>query len=77
MLAVMEFLSQNMIWIGLILLSPILCHFAYAMILWLYAKFGDNQKDIIIKHFHNGKLVSETIIKADSSQPLLVKKDTE
>ena len=51
MLAVMEFLSQNMIWFGLILLSPILYRFAYAMTLWLYAKFGDNQKDIIIKHY--------------------------
>ena len=77
MLAVMEFFSQNMIWIGLILLSPILYRFAYAMTLCLYAQFGDSQKDIVIKHFHNGKLVSETIIKADSSQPLLVKKNTE
>lgn len=77
MLTIIEILSQNMIWIGLILLSPILYRFAYGIVLWFYGKFTHKNKDIIIKHFHNGKLVSKTVIKADRNKPLSVKKYTE
>lgn len=74
MSAIMELLAQNLGLIGLILISPILYRLAYGLTLWLVVKMGKNQKDIVIKHFHNGKLISEITIKADPNQPLFIKK---
>lgn len=69
-----EFFFRNMGTIGLILISPALYRLTYVLILWAYAKLGDRQKDIVIKHYHNGYLISETTIKADPNQPLYIKK---
>lgn len=74
MSAVMEFFIRNMGTIGLILISPALYRLSYSLTLWIYAKLWDNKKNIVIKHYHNGKLVSETFIKSDLNQPLFIKK---
>lgn len=74
MSAVIEFLIRNMGSIGLILISPTLYRLTYSLILWAYAKLGDRQRDIVIKHYHNGNLISETTIKADPNKPLCIKK---
>ncbi len=77
MSAVIEFLSQNMGVIGLILISPALYRLVFGFTLWLLVNFKDNKKDIVIKHFHNGKLISETTIKADVNEPLFIKQQRE
>jgi|GEM_PF-1631715 hypothetical protein len=74
MSAFIDFLARNIGVIGLILISPALYRLTYGLTLWLCAKLGKNQKDVVIRHYHNGKLVSETVVKADASQPLFVKK---
>ena len=73
-MSVMEFFAHNIGAIGLILISPALYRLAYGLTLRLYIKLGRIKKDIVIKHYHNGKLVSETIVKADIDQPLFIKK---
>lgn len=77
MSAVIEFISQNMGIIGLILISPALYRFVFGFTLWLLVNFRDNKKDVVIRHFHNGELISETTIKADVNEPLFVKKQRE
>lgn len=74
MSAFIEFLARNIGAIGLVLISPALYRLAYGITIWLYAKWGKNQKDVVIRHYHNGKLISETVVKADAGQPLFVKK---
>lgn len=74
-MSVIEFFARHIGVIGLILISPALYRLAYGLILRLCIKLGKNKKDIVIKHYHNGKLVSETIIKADAGQPLFIRKN--
>ena len=74
MSAIMEFLAQNLGLLGLILISPALYRLSYSLVLWIASKIKKDNNDVIIKHFPNGKLVSETTIKADPKQPLFIKK---
>ena len=73
-MSVIEFFARHVGVIGLILISPALYRLAYGLTLQLCIKLGKNKKDVVSKHYHNGKLVSETIIKADDEQPLFIRK---
>ena len=73
-MSMIDFFSRHIGVIGMILISPALYRLAYGLTMWLGIKLVKNKKDFVIKHYHNGKLVSETIIKADADQPLFIKK---
>ena len=72
-MSVIEFFSRHIGVIGLILISPALYRLAYGLTMWLGIKLVKNKKDFVIKHYHNGKLVSETIIKADAEKQYISK----
>jgi len=73
-MSVIEFFARHIGVIGLILISPALYRLAYGLTMRLCIKLVKNKKNVIIKHYHNDRLVSETIIKADADQPLYIKK---
>lgn len=70
---IVELIHSNMLLIGLILISPALYRLAYGISIWIASKFFGKKKDIVIRHFHNGKLVSVTTIKAELGKPLIIK----
>lgn len=70
---IVDFIRANMLAIGLILISPACYRLAYGITIWVAGNFFDKKKDIVIRHFHNNKLVSETTIKAKLGSPLIIK----
>lgn len=71
-LTISDFIQANILVIGFILIAPACYRLIYGTVIWIASKFLA-KKDIVIRHFHNGKLVSVTTIKAELGKPLIIK----
>jgi len=69
----LAFLNDNLFFIGLIFISPMLCYLFKGLTLWLAANVFKVKKDITIRHYHNGSLIKEVVIQADLNEALIVR----
>ena len=67
------FLNDNLIYIGLILISPMLYSLSKGLTKWIAGNVFKVKKDIVIRHYHNNVLVKEVIIKADLNEAIVVR----
>lgn len=74
---ILNILNDNLLSIGLIIISPAIYRLAYSITLFLAGKFLNTKKDIFVEHYIDGRLVSVTIIKADVNEPIEIKKNIE
>lgn len=65
-MAVVDFVYNNLLWIGIILLIPVFSRLSKIIIFEIMLKLRPNHK-IIIRHFHNGhlKITFEIDLKSD------------
>lgn len=72
---IINILNDNLLYIGLIIISPAIYRLVYSLTLFLAGKFINTKKDIFVEHYIDGRLVSVTIIKADTNEPIVIKKN--
>ncbi|UOO93571.1 hypothetical protein [Vitreoscilla stercoraria] len=57
--------------LGLIMISPTIYRLSEILTTRVIARFFKPKKNLVIKHFHDGKLVSTTILKVDVNEPII------
>ena len=67
---IMYLILDPMFLIGLLLLIPTFFMLVHGVIKFLFFTFTSRNKNIIISHYHNGKLVKKTTLKPDPKEPI-------
>lgn len=68
----MNFISDNLLYIGLILISPSFFILIKGILKWTRLAVFKGKEDISIIHYRDGKVIKEVIIKANPNEPLVI-----
>jgi len=68
----MNFISDNLLYIGLILISPSFIILIKYILKWIRLAVFKGKEDISIIHYRDGKVIKEVIIKANPNEPLVI-----
>ncbi|MGD9700401.1 hypothetical protein [Acinetobacter sp.] len=68
----MNFISDNLLYIGLILISPSFIILIKYILKWIRLAVFKGKEDISIIHYRGGKVIKEVIIKANPNEPLVI-----
>lgn len=69
-MAVVDFVYNNLLWIGIILLIPVFSRLMKIIFFELSLFFKPNHK-LTIRHFHEGALKDEMTIDLNANEPLV------
>lgn len=68
----MNFISDNLLYTGLILISPSFFILIKGILKWIRLAVFKGKEDISIIHYRDGKVIKEVIIKANPNEPLVI-----
>ena len=67
---IMYLILDPMFLIGLLLLIPAFFMLVHGIIKLMFFTFINRNKDMVISHYRNGKLVKKTTLKPDPKEPI-------